>query len=271
MRKKTSIWAIFDDPVVQGVAFALWGVPLYFVLDLPTFTSADQTNIAAFIEWFGVPYGLILALVLVNVWTQFDAADRAFDREADSVLTLHNTLLLISSKSLKIEFGEKLKSYVKLVRRFYFENQENTKTINYQPEVTEESLLKDIRNMIGQLLHDEKDHGLALELLRLINWLVDNRGDRVSRARQRLPLPIRYLSFVASIAWIVPFYSLEFSRREVGAFFISVVTIVVVSILLIIVDLDNPIGGAWGVQLDSWEELEKEIEKEHNLLIQANK
>jgi len=54
-------WELFDDPVVIGLAFALVSLPIYFIFDLPTLTTADQQNISDSIQWFGVPYGLIVA------------------------------------------------------------------------------------------------------------------------------------------------------------------------------------------------------------------
>jgi hypothetical protein len=91
---------LIDNPITKSLAFALWAIPIYFYL-LPFFgglklTSSDYNNITQFIEWFGVPYGLLLALVLVNVWTQFDTVDRSFDREVDAIVNLPNLVPLIS-------------------------------------------------------------------------------------------------------------------------------------------------------------------------------
>ena len=275
MRNPSRFSAIFDNPIFHALIFALWGVPLYVLLrwipewlsqylsvKLPSISPEDQLIIGNFIEWFGVPYGLILALVLVNVWTQFEQTERAFDREGDTALRLYNTFHFASDESLKIEVGQKIKDYVSLVRQSHSGDKKETKELGY----TEETLLEDIRKKIEELLRDKKEHDLAIILMELLNKLVDDRGDRISYERLRLPGPIRGLSITASLAWLIPFYSLKFTSPLVGPLFIVAVTLVVVSILLIIEDLDNPTEGAWRVRLISLTELEEKLEQENKLI-----
>jgi hypothetical protein len=89
--------------------------------------------------------------------------------------------------------------------------------------------------------------------------MIDERGDRLSHSRQRIPFPVLVLSIVASFIWLIPFFALDFQNRGLGGAFVSGVTFIVVSIILIIIDLDDPVTGTWIVDLDSWEELIKII------------
>jgi len=67
------------------------------------------------------------------------------------------------------------------------------------------------------------------------------------------------LAIIASILWLAPFFVLKFEDFLVGAFFLGGVTFVVVSILLIVYDLDFPFTGMWVIELDSWKKLLNKI------------
>lgn len=75
---------------ILALAFSPWLIIFYFFV--ANFVSGldpkDQETIKGFIEWFGTAYSLFLALVLVNVWAQFETIDREFDREVDALATL---------------------------------------------------------------------------------------------------------------------------------------------------------------------------------------
>ena len=110
---------LFSNPLIVGGSSALFIVYSHYYLlppiirDIP---STDMEHIKNFIEWFGVPYGLFIALVLVNLWNQHDTVDREFDAEADAVSALQHTALMVkknpsSSRPRKIILS-KIDEYV---------------------------------------------------------------------------------------------------------------------------------------------------------------
>jgi hypothetical protein len=254
MRNNGATWQqqltdLIDNPIVRGFAFALWAVPIYFLLDIQI-TDQDSIKIQNFIEWFGVPYGLLIALVLVNVWTQFDVTDRAFDHEADAVLKVYDTILLALDSTVITRVCRYLHIYAKHVRKHYH----NEFDIKLKKRVGD-ILLTKLRNSIAVLLRSKADKELAIELLRMVNELIDARGDRLSHSKQRIPTPVFVFAMVTSFIWLMPFFALGFDDWRLSAIFICGVTLVVVSILLIIVDLNDPIGGTWDIHLDAWDDL----------------
>jgi len=245
----------FDNPIMRGFSFALWAVPIYFLLDI-TVVGKDYDIIQGFIEWFGVPYGLLLALVLVNVWTQFEATNRSFDEEADAILMVYDTTLLVLDSSIKAKVCCLLLLYAKHVYKHYDDEFEN-KTKKSIGDI----ILNKIRTSVGILLWDKNDKELGLEIIREVNKLIDLRGDRLAHSKQRILPPVFWLSFIASIIWLLPFFALNFIDPKLGIVFITGVTLIVVAILLVILDLDDPITGTWKVKLDSWKDLIETIEK----------
>lgn len=247
------IFDIFDTPIATGFAFALWAVPFHLLFNIRV-VEDDYENIKQFIEWFGVPYGLLIALVLVSVWTQFDVANRSYDKEADAILAFYNTFLLISNNRLKIRATLLLSSYVDHIINRHAEECNNI-TCKRQGD----DILNSIRDITGKVIRSKTDKELGFELLRLTNELIDDRGDRISYSKQRMPSTVMALALIASGLWLAPFFALDFDNIFLEVFFLAGVILIVVSIILIIVDLDNPIGGTWGIDLESWEELTKII------------
>jgi hypothetical protein len=252
-----------DNPITTSLVFALWTIPIYFHL-LPYFSylqtpeNNDYENIKQFIEWFGVPYGLLLALVMVNAWTQFETAKRALDREADALMAFYNTVELISGKH-KIQADKiktEVKKYVKNVLEHYTEeSSEDTGKWKCRGDDS----LDAMRIIIGTLIRQKESDVITAELLRFINELVDDRGDRLDASKERMPKSILAISIIASFLWLAPFLFLKFDNPSLGILFVGGVTLIVVSLLLIIVDLDNPIDGTWSMEMESWKELSDKI------------
>jgi len=253
---------IIDNPISVSLSFAAITIPFYYYVALPFLVwldiqPSDYANIQQFIEWFGVPYGLLLALVLVNVWTMYDTTERAFDREADAILALYNTFLLFGEKRLEKSINTTLKNYILHVINYYTEEYKEDKSTY---KTIGDTYLNDTRKLIGALIKKKKERVITAELLKLINELIDVRGDRLSYSKQRMPRPVLFLSVIASIIWLAPFFALQFINFFVGALFIGGVTFIVVSILLIVYDLDYPFTGTWLIELDSWDDLQHKFE-----------
>lgn len=258
--------SFIDNPIAESAALALALIAAFYYFiypKLPTlgFNEADLINFGNFIEWFGVPYGLLLAYVLVNVWTQYETTKREFDREADGILSLYNTCLVITDKPTQKLVNMILYYYVGHTKKCYaqeFAQDDDGKgnTLRFIGG----KRLNWIRRIIGNLVvHKTENEVLTTELFRLINKIIDDRGDRIAFSRQRLPGPVLLLSFIASFLWAMPFFSLSFSNPFIQFLYLGGVTFVITSLLLIIVDLNDPFNGSWQIRNDSWEKLYIEI------------
>ncbi|MFN8385998.1 MAG: hypothetical protein U0V48_04580 [Anaerolineales bacterium] len=256
--------SLVDNAITKSIAFVVWSIPLYFYLSpyfsfLQSPNNTDYENIKQFIEWFGVPYGLLLALVMVNAWTQFETVKREFDREADTIWSFYDTVDLVTNQSETDILKKKIKDYVDLVIK-HFEEETVESESGWRRDGYK--ILDDIRRSVGKLIEDKQSDVITSELLALVNQVVAARGNRLDSSRERIPSPILWISIIASFLWLVPFYLLRFEDAGLGMFFVGGVTFVVVSILLIIVDLNNPIDeGTWSVNLDSWNALKSRLDK----------
>lgn len=269
--------SFLDSPTFIGLALALAAVPLYLSLNKLNFEETDLRNFQNFIEWFGVPYALVLAAVLVNAWQQFETVERDFDREADAMSTLFQTSLLLDTQKERKKAVSTLKTQIKASIVRYVEhivNNYETEAHNSDLRKQGDEILRGIRSEIAQVINFKQEL-LARELLRILNEAQDIRGDRISDSKQRIKKHLWSLSLISSFVWLFPFYALHFRVPEYSAGFVEIfsfvtslllgpgliigVTFVVVTMLYIIRDLNEPLSGVWALELDSWNDLEEQL------------
>ncbi len=221
----------------------------------------DRTFLGNFIEWFGVLYGFLLPLILVRVWEQFDDIDHEFDSEVDAITILTEDLMLIKGHlGFRIGVLCILLYYVKHVRYYYpVESNVGERKLKEKGNY----LLRLIRKRYAKLIYDSSPthppESLMTELLRQINSIIDIRGDRISKTKERLFETLRWLAYITSLAWLLPFYYVNFELGVPGYILIFVVTFLIIVIITIIEDLDEPYSGVWAIDITSWENLYENI------------
>jgi hypothetical protein len=219
-----------------------------------------------FIEWFGVLYGLLLPLILVRAWEQFDAIGREFDREADTIKLLYEDVLLFFKEDIgfKSKFLSLLLDYVGHVKTNY----QNEAKDDSKERIHGDILLSNLREEYYKLTHSEiveKKEGeiLVSELLHQLNEVIDVRGDRISLCNQRLFQSLRFVALFASLIFAVPFYFVKFHQDYgfLDSFLVFSVIFLVIFILNSIEDLDEPFFGSWRINRKPWIRLHDEITK----------
>lgn len=101
-------------------------------------TSSMSTFVMSFIGWFSILYGVLLPLILIKVWERLDNIDREFDREADAVKLVYNTLSYLPRGKSKyaIEIAASLREYVEHVINNYKDEvksgQDQIKRVDYE-------------------------------------------------------------------------------------------------------------------------------------------
>jgi hypothetical protein len=270
-RSSSILISFFSNPLVMGLLFATFAifVRFYFYPKYSFLLTEDIVLIQNFIEWFGVAYGLVLALVLVNVWSGFDSTERAFDREADSILMLYESVKRIKetrkTKLLKNEIINCVKAYVSHVNNNYLEEHQKLRIRENGDRILEKT-----RDLIGNLIHTDEREFITSELIRQFNEAVDLRGDRISLSKQRLPKPIWGVSLAASILWLIPFYALNFRNDWVAITLGGGVTAIVIGILVVVRDLSDPFSGTWQINNMTWALLGEKLDLKPTLFFIYN-
>lgn len=257
-----------SSPILRslGVVVALspWLVFLYLRVQnysAQQLDPLDRETIQRFIEWFGTAYSLFLALALVRVWGQYETVEREFDREVDAIATLYRTAKY-TQISDDIESKDESSKFDYIIRKSILEYGKHV-VDNYQIEYQDpqqrrngEIILEVIGAKIGELAHNNQSAAAPLvsELIRNLNEAIDVRGDRISHSKQRTPLIILMVAIVSSIIWLLSFFTLVIYDPSLSFAMIFGVAFVIVMVIVILFDLDNPFGGIWRISLDSWDE-----------------
>ncbi len=222
-----------------------------------------------FIEWFGVLYGFLLPLILVRAWEQFDAIDREFDKEADTVNTFYEDVNLLGGETIdRKSVLESLLAYVNhVIENYPWEADDRTL------QTKGDDYLKKIREGYFKIVHSafisqKEGEILATELLHQLNAIIDIRGDRIGLCNQRLFESLRFVALIASVIFVVPFYFVKFNQTYgiLDSFLVFGVIFLVIFILSTIEDLDEPFYGSWRISNEPWLRLHEEITKSLNEL-----
>jgi hypothetical protein len=255
------------SPFLIALAFVPWLFLLYIVVSnyAVKLIASDIAIIGNFIEWFGTAYSLFLAIVLGYVWTQFDNLDREFDLEVDALAALHQTSKYISAiltsehLELPVERREKILGYINDIEKgiiayvkhviIYYESEYN----NVQIKEVGEKHLDMIGNKISLVTYDASTPEIMVsELFQKLNETTDTRGDRIAHSKQRMPSAVFLVALVSSIIWLLPFLALIINDDIVFSVLVGGAAFVIVMVLTIVKDLDDPFNGVWKVNIDSW-------------------
>lgn len=244
------------------------------------FTSPSDNNgfIPNFIEWFGVLYGILLPLILVRAWEQLDAIDREFDREADTVRILYKDLQFLYNLPSQLasagkEIENLLKDYVIHVKKNYTDE---IKQSSETARIDGDKILERIREKFASLLDPSIEQTPVSELIigemfERLNDLIDNRGDRISLASQRLFENLRIIALFTSIIFLVPFYFAGLTSFFLfDLILILSVTFLVIYLYMIVEDLDEPFYGTRKITTESWELLMNEMKNVRQDGLQQN-
>lgn len=260
--------------LVLALAFSPWLIIIYSYI--ANFVSAldpkDQDTIRGFIEWFGTAYSLFLALVLVNVWAQFETLDREFDREVDALATLYHTVKYTHSPD---NVDQEKKDYVSRIRNSIIDNIKlyiEHVIVNYSKEhlVLEQKRNGDIflENILGNItsfaINQSISESLVSQFFESLNEAMDVRGDRISHSKLHTRGIVLAVAYIASAVWLVSFFGLIIYDRTVSVILIGGVTFVIVMVINIIRDLDQPFDGAWQVDMKNWSDLLEIIDPNPN-------
>lgn len=212
--------------------------------------ESDRGVIGNFIEWFGVVYGVTLALVVVEVWKNFTMINNEVDREADALVLLLRTVSYLNDPNALKAFASRLREYTDLI----LQNSKNADEAKQK--------LDEVHEWIGNTINDEQTPPiLASEMIRLINEAIDLRGDRLAHERERIPKAFWSIVIIASILWLICFFGLKIEKVYIAFFICGSATFIVASLLFIIADLNQPSEGFFRISFEPFEVLREELNR----------
>jgi len=213
-----------------------------------------------FIEWFGILFSIMLALIVVEVWTKYNTVESLVDKEADALISLLRFARFLEEPRLFKKLAKAIDDYCQHCAR--------------SNELTPNQVVNHIEKMepiFAGILKAAKTGKLPFavnEMIRCFDEASDARGDREALAKQHIPSVLWFMMVFNSMIWLLGFFWFSFQGVNVyvTAFMLLSTTFSVVGLLVIANDIDNPVSGIWKIKYDSFASACKEIEHMQELL-----
>ncbi len=235
-------------------------IVLIFLCQHVHIETPDRVILGNFIEWFGILFSILLALVVVEVWTKYNTVESLVDKEADALVSLLRFARFLEEPRLFAKLAQAINGYC---QHFAFSNELNPSQV-----VNHIERMEPIFEGILEATKTNKRPFAVNEMIRCFDEASDARGDREALAKQRIPGVLWFMMVFNSMIWLLGFFWFSFQDVNVyvAAFMLLSTTFSVVGLLVIADDIDNPVSGIWKIKYDSFVSACKETEHMQNLL-----
>jgi hypothetical protein len=248
-RRALRTLAALTPPVVGTMLAAVAGLLLArATIDHRTLAAAGDA-IGNHLQTLGTVYAVLLAFVVVVVWQQFNDARQQVENEANELIDLYRTAAGLPAPERQ-RLQAQLRGYVDTVL-----------DTEWSAMVHGDSAAMDAA---GHLLDDawdalhpfdperECEKALFAESLARFNDLSDARAQRLTSARTRMPLALRFLMYIGAalvtgttyLLWIEPFWLHAIVTASLAG--------AVSHVIYVIEDLDNAFAGDWQVAREAF-------------------
>ena len=223
---------------------------------------ADAANLGWIIGVIGTIYTLIAAFVLFGVWNQYNALDDLIAREARLLAELWNYTDYFNDPRLDKQMKASLLAYIDAVQKEEVGIlAKNMPVENYSQELIA------INEVIDKIkFDDDRDATIFPVMIALYRDLFEVRHQRNTAGVTRLPISVKVLFIVLSVALIFNSIILGFVNGLMYIFGLAFVVVVVALTYEVVQDMDNPFGGLFELKPTAFEEAKKYIkETKHNI------
>lgn len=206
----------------------------------------DVGGVAAFVTAIGTLYSVLTAFTVVSVWSEFTDTDRAIKREARSLAELWRYVNYISDKAGFARAREAIERYRDEVVNVEWPAMLAGTSISSAED--EFLAMVDAVNSIDVVT--ARDVPAWAEAVRTLGAVSDARGERIVLLGLRMPRLLRALLLSATFSLVGGMILLGFENEWVGSFLVGVTAGVSLLVLEVIDDIDDPMGGQWGISVE---------------------
>ncbi|MER7577541.1 hypothetical protein [Streptomyces sp. NPDC126514] len=215
-------------------------------------TSGGTHNdmVALVLSLFGAIYGVILAFVIVNLWTQLQDAENVVASEATAIAQI-----VRDAQALPPDTQDKINAavgrYVHVVAEKQWPLMREGRA-NYDRTASE---VDDIYAALRSFVPADHRQQIFLEhAVTSLDSVVDHRRDRIAQSTQQLPLLLQTLVFGGALVILPLTFLYGREDRRLEMIFVGVVSSLLgLSVLLVLV-LDRPFSGDLSVTAEAFKD-----------------
>jgi len=239
-RLLTTLWSALGLLFFLGLVIISPGIKV---------NAPDKELIGNFIQWFGLLFSILLALVIVQAWRKHNTVNSLVDKEADALISLLRFA----------RFLENLEIFDNLARAIY----DYCAFLSSAKDGSKDSkeTLEQVFHEVLDAVRSSKQPFLAGEMIRGFDEAADARGDRFALVQERIPGALWFMMVFTSMIWLLGLFWLSFQDVNVyvAGFVLFSTMFTVLGLLFIAKDIDNPMSGVWKISFASFDEACKEI------------
>lgn len=206
---------------------------------------SSSDSLGTFVQTLGGIYAVLLAFVVVAVWSQYNDARGHVDREANVLVDLHRTASGLPASSRKaIQAG--LRDYLDAVIA------DEWAAMARRDQVTLDQIgsrLDEVWLAIHACVPANECHSaMYSEIISLFNDLTQHRANRLNAAATKVPVALNVLLYTGALIMIGSVYLLAFDKLWLHATVTAGMAGAIAHILFLIYDLDTAFSGDWQVE-----------------------
>ncbi len=241
--------------VIYSAFITALGYFFRIVLNTPDLL-ADIGGISVFASIFGTLFGILTAFIVVEVWNQYNKTSELIDSEASGLEKVYRLSLFFRDDTFSGNIKNAISEYINTVVKDNFkslgEGKRNSEASRSFRNIS--AVIRDVR------FDDDHDNLVFSHMITSYDELSAVRSNRISQSLSRLPLLLRIFLYACvgiamTILLFLPFQSLVVSMVSIAS-----LSFILVMVLLVIEDLDNPFVGAWNISSEPFERAREHIE-----------
>lgn len=206
----------------------------------------DVGGVGAFVTAVGTLYSVLTAFTIVSVWTEFTDTDRAIKREARELRELWRYVGYVSDSAGVARARSAIERY-----RDEVVTAEWPAMVNGETATAAEDEFLEMADAVNAIeVTTARDVPAWTAAVRTLAGVSEARGERVILVGLRMPYLLRLLLYLATTSLVGGMLLLGFASAVVGALVVGFTSAVSLLVLEVIDDIDDPIGGAWGISVE---------------------
>jgi len=220
---------------------------------------ADASSIGDFISVFGTLFGILLAFVVFEVWSQYNKTSQLIDQEAQGLERLFRLTLYFRDSKLTNAMKQAVLNYSDEVITDKFCN-----LAQGQHNVKAGQIFRKIADVIKEIKFDDDHDQIVFDhIIDHYGHLSEIRTERINQSITRLPLLLKTFLYVSSAFALITVITVPFTGTYYSFMTASALTFILTMVFQLIEDLDNPFCGYWNLTTEPFERALKHIEKDY--------
>jgi len=245
--------SLLISAIAIGIMYAL---RVFFNTDL---YISDVGGIGAFASVVGTLYGILVVFILFEVWTEFNKTSQLIDKEAIGLERLFR-LASYFRDNVSTKMEKAIVDYAKLVIKSKFRDL----AVGQRNSEISKSFRK-----IAKVIHDIKFTGthdsiIFEQIVTHYGDLHEIRTERMSQSLIRLPALLKVFLYVSSLMILFVFIITPFSNMYYGFVITGVMAFIIILVIQVVEDLDNPFQGYWTLTPEPFSRTLRNIEEAYN-------